>query len=231
VRRLQHVSGGWRVGWDGTAPEEGDSAFHEAVLLTAPAYELARIEVASDPVVDLKFLEEIYYSPVSSLVLGFRREDVAHPLNGFGMLIPKVEPFKILGTLFSSSLFPGRAPDGHVTLTNYIGGVRAPELASVDREELIEMTCRDLSVLLGLKGKPVFVHHAYCPRAIPQYDVGYGRFQSRMDEMERSCPGLYFGGNYRGGVSLSDSILSGINLAERIKNDLNPRPTEPVSQA
>ena len=67
---------------------------------------------------------------MASVVLGFRREDVAHPCEGFGMLIPKIEGFKILGTIFSSSLFPNRAPAGHLTLTSYIGGERYPELAS-----------------------------------------------------------------------------------------------------
>src|SRR5438876_828150 len=82
----------------------------------------------------------------------FRREDVAHPCQGFGMLIPKVEGFKILGTIFSSSLFPSRAPAGHLTLTSYIGGERYPELASLPHDKLVALACEDLRVLLGVKG-------------------------------------------------------------------------------
>ena len=83
------------------------------------------------------------------MVLGFRREDVAHPCEGFGMLIPKIEGFKILGTIFSSSLFPNRAPAGHLTLTSYIGGERYPELASLPAEKLVALVVRRLARAAG----------------------------------------------------------------------------------
>ncbi|MBI3192466.1 MAG: protoporphyrinogen oxidase, partial [Pedosphaera parvula] len=160
---------------------------------------------------------EIRYPPVASVVLGFRREDVAHPCCGFGMLIPKVEGFKILGTIFSSALFPNRAPAGHLTLTNYVGGERYPELAGKSAEELCEITCADLRVLIGLKGKPTFYHHFFLPRAIPQYNLGYGRFRALLTEIEGKAPGLFFAGHYRDGISLGDSIVSGVNIVERIE--------------
>src|SRR5258705_13231769 len=85
--------------------------------------------VSQRPLIFSRF-SEIRYPPVASVVLGFRREDVAHSCNGFGMLIPKVEGFKILGSIFSSALFPNRAPAGHHTLTSFIGGGGYSELAS-----------------------------------------------------------------------------------------------------
>jgi oxygen-dependent protoporphyrinogen oxidase len=132
------------------------------------------------------------------------------------MLIPKVEGFKILGTIFSSSLFPNRAPEGHLTLTSYIGGERYPDLASLPPEKLYEITCEDLRVLLGVRGRPTFQHCVLYPRAIPQYNVGYGRYRDRMTEIERQAPGLFLAGHYRDGVSLSDSIVSGCNVAEYV---------------
>jgi oxygen-dependent protoporphyrinogen oxidase len=153
---------------------------------------------------------------VTSVVLGFRREAVAHPCEGFGMLIPKIEGFKILGTIFSSSLFPNRAPAGHLTLTSYIGGERYPELASLPAEKLVALTCEDLRVLLGVKGKPTFQHTAFYPRAIPQYNVGYGRYRGLMTEVETKAPGLFLAGHYRDGVSLGDTIVSGCNVAEKV---------------
>jgi oxygen-dependent protoporphyrinogen oxidase len=166
--------------------------------------------------IDLSSFSEIRHPPVASVVLGFRREDVAHSCEGFGMLIPKVEGFKILGTIFSSSLFPNRAPAGHHTLTSYVGGERYPELASKSPEELYALTCEDLRVLLGVRGKPTFKHCVFYPRAIPQYNVGYGRFKDLMTEIESKASGLFFAGHYRDGVSLSDSIVSGCNVAERV---------------
>ena len=170
--------------------------------------------------IDLSPFSEIRYPPVASVVLGFRREDVAHPCEGFGMLIPKIEGFKILGTIFSSSLFPNRAPAGHLTLTSYIGGQRYPELALLPAEKLVAMTCEDLRVLLGVTGQPVFQHCVLYPKAIPQYNVGYGRYRDLMNEIESQAAGFFFAGHYRDGVSLGDSILSGVNIVERVTNFL-----------
>ena len=152
----------------------------------------------------------------SEQVLGFRREDVGHSCNGFGMLIPKIEGFKILGTIFSSALFPNRAPAGHIALTSYIGGARYPELGLLPSEQLIETTLADLRVLLGVKGQPVFTHTKTWPKAIPQYNVGYGKYRELLNDMEAKSPGLFFAGCYRDGVSLGDSIISGVNIAERV---------------
>ena len=131
------------------------------------------------------------------------------------MLIPKVEGFKILGTIFSSSLFPNRAPSGHVLLTTYIGGERQPELASLPADELVKLVCEDLRVLLGVKGKPVFTHHHFWQRAIPQYNVGYGKFKELMDDIEAKARGLFLAGHYREGISLGDCIESGGKVADR----------------
>ena len=169
---------------------------------------------------DLSPFAEIRHPPVASVVLGFRREDVSHPCEGFGALIPKVEGFKILGTIFSSSLFPNRAPAGHVTLTSYVGGERYPELATLPPEELFEITQQDLQILYGVKGSPTFRHCAYYPKAIPQYNVGYGRYRALMTEIETSAPGLFFAGHFRDGISLGDSIVSGCNIAERVEKNL-----------
>jgi oxygen-dependent protoporphyrinogen oxidase len=132
------------------------------------------------------------------------------------MLIPKIEGFKILGTIFSSALFPNRAPAGHVLLTSYVGGERYPELASLPPEQLVGLVCEDLRVLLGVKGPPVFQHCALYPKAIPQYNVGYGKFKDLLDEIESKVHGLFFAGSFRGGISLGDSIVSGGNIAERV---------------
>lgn len=220
-------------GWTITL-KRNDQQFHEehsAVLYAGTAFRLADLKLQSQQPVSLSAFSEIRYPPVASVVLGFRREDVAHPCEGFGMLIPKVEGFKILGTIFSSSLFPNRAPAGHLALTSYIGGERYPELASLPAEKLYELTCADLRVLLGVNGKPTFQHSVFYPRAIPQYNVGYGRYRDLMSEIERKAAGFFLAGHYRDGISVSDSIASGINVVERIETflsattrDLRPEP-------
>ena len=215
VTSLTQTPGGWIVELqqDGTRTR----AEHSAVIYAGTAFKLAELRIESKRPVSLAPLSEIRYPPVASVVLGFRREDVTHPCEGFGMLIPKVEGFKILGTIFSSSLFPNRAPAGHLTLTSYVGGERYPELASLPPEKLYELTCEDLRVLLGVKGKPTFQHCVFYPRAIPQYNVGYGRYRALMTEIESKADGLFLAGHYRDGVSLSDSIVSGCNVVERVE--------------
>jgi oxygen-dependent protoporphyrinogen oxidase len=190
---------------------------HEAVIYAGTAFKLADLKIETQQPLNLAPLSEIRHPPIASVVLGFRREDVAHPCEGFGMLIPKIEGFKILGTIFSSSLFPNRAPAGHLTLTSYIGGERYPELASLPPEKLYEIVCEDLRVLLGVKGQPTFRHCAFYPRAIPQYNVGYGRYRALMSEAESKAPGFFLAGHYRDGVSLSDSIVSGCNVVDRVE--------------
>jgi len=210
VTRIAKTSAGWHVATASVAAE------HDAVIYCGTAYRLAELQIEADATIDLSAFSEIRYPPVASVVLGFRREDVAHPASGFGMLIPRQERFNMLGTIFSSSLFPNRAPAGHVVLTSYIGGERQPELAKLPPEKLIALTCADLRTLLGVKGEPVFTHTAFWPRAIPQYNVGYGRFRELFKAIEARAPGLYFAGCYRDGVSLSDAIVSGVNIAERV---------------
>ena len=212
VARLTQTTDGW---WLNLLTKDGaKSVEHSAVIYCGTAYKLPLLQietnaplapslslpggerVAEGPVrgrsVSLAVFSEIRYPPVASVVLGFRREDVAHPCQGFGMLIPKVEGFRILGTIFSSSLFPNRAPAGHLTLTSYIGGERQPELALLPTEKLVKRVCEDLRVLLGVHGRPVFVHGVAYPRAIPQYNLGYGRFLERLTEIESQASGLYF---------------------------------------
>jgi oxygen-dependent protoporphyrinogen oxidase len=214
VTRLTQTPDGWTL--DLLARGQQTRAEHSAVIYAGTAFRLAELEVQAAAPLHLNTFAGIRYPPVASVVLGFRREDVTHPCEGFGMLIPKVEGFNILGAIFSSSLFPNRAPAGHLTLTSYVGGERNPDLASLPPEKLFALTCEDLRVLLGVKGKPTFQHSVFYPRAIPQYNVGYGRFRELMSDIEQKAQGLFFAGHYRDGISLSDTIVSGCNVADRV---------------
>ena len=222
VTRLTQTPEGWTL--DVREHGQQTRVEHSAVIYAGTAFKLAEMEVQTPMPLRLATFAEIRYPPVASVVLGFRREDVAHPCNGFGMLIPKVEGFKILGTIFSSSLFPNRAPAGHLTLTSYVGGERFPELASLPSEKLFALTCEDLRVLLGVKGKPTFQHCVFYPRAIPQYNVGYGRYRAQMSDIEHNAPGLFLAGHYRDGISLSDTIVSACNVADRVGEFLRSQP-------
>jgi oxygen-dependent protoporphyrinogen oxidase len=210
VTQLVQSGDTWRVVTANGGMEYG------AVIYCGTAYQLAQLQIMAQAPMDLSPFSEIRYAPVASVVLGFKRADVEHPCEGFGVLIPNVEGFKILGTIFSSALFPNRAPKDHVLLTSYIGGERHPELTELKTEEMIRLTCDDLRVLLGVKGKPVFEHLTLYSKAIPQYNVGYARFKTLMDEIESKARGLFFAGHYRDSVALGDLIVTGSRIAERV---------------
>lgn len=214
VTRLTRSEAGWTL--DVKTADGASRAVHDAVIYAGTAHGLAKLEIAAPAPVEVTAFAEIRYPPVASVVLGFRREDVAHPCNGFGVLIPGVEGFNILGAIFSSALFPNRAPAGHINLTCYVGGERQPQLASLPPEQLIPLVTKDLRRLLGVRGEPVFSHSFFWPRAIPQYNVGYGRFRSLMTTLEQTAPGLHLAGSYRDGISLGDSIVAGGKVAERV---------------
>jgi oxygen-dependent protoporphyrinogen oxidase len=214
VTKLTQINDAWHVT---TASSEAE---FDAVIYCGPAHKLPELKIEAQSPANFSAFSEIYYPPVASVVLGFRREDVEHPCSGFGMLIPKIEGFKILGTIFSSALFPNRAPAGHLNLTSYVGGARYPKLASLPPDELVKLVCDDLRSLLGVKGDPVFQNVALYPKAIPQYNLGYGKFKDLMNEIETKARGLFFAGHYRDGVSLGDSIVSGCNIVERVEKSL-----------
>lgn len=218
VTQIAHTPSGWTLSL--RQNREKLSAEHCAVIYAGTAFRLAELKLETSSSLDLSPFSEVCYPPVASVVLGFRREDVSHPCEGFGMLIPKIEGFKILGTIFSSSLFPNRAPAGHLMLSSYVGGERYPELASLPPEKLFALVSEDLGILLGVKGKPTFQHSVFYPKAIPQYNVGFGQYRDLMNNIEAKAPGFFLAGHYRDGVSLSDSIISGCNIADRVEKYL-----------
>jgi protoporphyrinogen/coproporphyrinogen III oxidase len=148
--------------------------------------------------------------------LGFRRDDVAHPLDGFGFLAPRRESLRVLGCLFPSSLFPGRAPDGHVALSAFAGGRTDPEVVEWDDQRLLDLVLGELRRALGVRGEPVVTRLRRWPRAIPQYELGHGRFVELARRIERELPGLVIAGNLIGGVSVPDCIVRGAEAAERL---------------
>jgi oxygen-dependent protoporphyrinogen oxidase len=208
--------------WVVEAGQDGESRARtvDAVVMATPAHVLAAMELPAGLRKQAAVVEGVEYPPVSALTLGFERADVAHALDGFGMLIPSKEKRSILGALFSSSLFPDRAPDGHVSITCFVGGARMPERAREDTDLMVERVLIDLRQLLGVRGEPVFANHVYWPRAIPQYTVGYQAVKNAADEMESENPGLYLAGNYRSGVSVGDCMASGQQVAQRVANYL-----------
>jgi oxygen-dependent protoporphyrinogen oxidase len=211
VSQVQRTPKGWTVRAAYQAAE-----LYDAVVYAAPAHCADDVDFAFEGGDRLKTLGSILHPPVAVLALGFRREDVTHKLDGFGLLVPEVERRNVLGVVFSSTLFAGRAPEGHVLLTAFVGGVRNPDLANADLSTLTARVLDDLRLLLGVRGEPTFRAFHLWPRAIPQYALSYGRFKEIMDDAERRNSGLALAGSYRDGVALGDVIAAAGETAERV---------------
>lgn len=211
VTQLRKGSNGWTVGAAFQTPE-----LFDAVVYAAPAHSLGEIDLDLTGAERLSTLTSIFHPPVAVVALGFGRDQVSHPLDGFGFLTPEVERKRVLGVVFSSSVFPERAPEGHVLVTAFVGGTRDPDLVEADPHTLTARVLDDLRSLLGSRGEPAFRAVQVWPKAIPQYVLGYGRFKEIAEDVERRNPGLVLAGTYRDGVSLADAMISAEQAASRL---------------
>jgi oxygen-dependent protoporphyrinogen oxidase len=211
ISSIETNDAGWTITWKDQENIEQRQNYRNLVI-TIPPHKLSNLPLPDKLHHDLRPIFQIESPPVTSLTLGFKREDVAHPLDGFGMLIKQDENSPLLGVLFSSSMFDGRAPDGHVTLTCMMGGSINPQYAENNDQVVLD----ELHKLLGVTGAPTFRHQTSWPRAIPQYSLNY---QDKLDTMiacEQSHRGLHLAGNYREGISVIDCMLNGLDLGKQL---------------
>jgi oxygen-dependent protoporphyrinogen oxidase len=169
-------------------------------------------------------LADISYAPVATVALAFDREDVAHPMDGFGCLFPSSQGRSILGILWISSLFPKRMVEGRVVTTTFVGGARQPEYALRDDDWILRRTLREHREILGVTGEPVAARVVRWKAAIPQYEFGHLGRVSAAQELEAEAPGLYLAASWRGGVSMGDCWKNGRAAGERLLRQ-TPAPT------
>lgn len=202
--------------------EGGEKLHADVVVSAAPAWAAAQFLSSLDSKLAGSF-EQIPYPPMDVVCLGFHKSQVAHDLQGFGFLVPRNQKRSILGALWTSSIFPGRAPQDHVLIRSMIGGMLAPEYSEMSSEEIVRLVRDDLEKIMGI-GKeetPVFQRIFRHKRAIPQYHVGHSRLVDLIRNAERHHPGFFAGGNALGGVGVIDCVREGRLLADRIANHLN----------
>ncbi len=185
------------------------------IILSSPAYDIAMMLQSFAPKLS-NTLFEIDYPPVTVVYLGYKEGQFTEVPEGFGGLIPSKENRKILGVIFSSSNFQNRAPVGHVLLTVLMGGARHPEIASWSNEKIIDIAATEINDLLKTNNSPVFQLVKIWKQAIPQYNIGYGKVLSMIEQSEQNNPGLHFLGNYRGGISVGACIKNATELAKRL---------------
>ena len=190
----------WRVELLNGPPIEAD-----AVVLTTEAHSSARLIDGFDPDLALQ-LRAIPYASSVIVNIAFRRDQVAHPLDGFGVVVPAIEGRSILAVSFLSVKFPRRAPAGTVLLRVFLGGATQPDMFEHD-DELIKMIVRDeLASLLGASGEPILIEVGRHPRAMPQYTLGHLDRVAAIRLRVAEHPRLILAGNALDGVGIPDCI-------------------------
>jgi protoporphyrinogen/coproporphyrinogen III oxidase len=150
------------------------------------------------------------------VALGFDRQQIEHELNGFGVLIPRSLGIQTLGAIFSTSIFPQRAPDGKVLLSCFIGGSRNPLVATRDEATLIQQVVRDLTPLLGITGQPEFSQVKLWPHAIAQYHLGHLEKVAQIRQiLSEECPNMVTRANWHEGISIPDVVANAERFARQ----------------
>jgi oxygen-dependent protoporphyrinogen oxidase len=185
----------------------------DLVVVATPSFAAAgMLRSVQGDIADI--LEGIPYSSMTVACFGYERERLEHNLDGFGFLIPKAEGMATLGTLWDSSIFDNRAPEGHVLLRSMLGGACFPEYIELPDEEVVARVQNDLRTILGIKESPEFVRIFRHEKAIPQYSVGHGARLKALEESLCSFPGLVITGNSYRGISLNDCVASAVRAAD-----------------
>lgn len=203
-----------------TASQEHLLREHDALVLAAPAWAMAQLEWSLGAL-DGRVLAsqaQTPYAPAALVSLGFKRDQIQHPLDGFGLLVPACEQRALLATIFTSTIFPTRAPAGHVLLTSTLGGRRRPQDVELDDQSLIELTRKELSATLGIEAPPTFAHVERHPRALPQCVRDHVERMSALDRVVAAHPGLFLASHLKGNASVPWLIQQAEMLAETISS-------------
>jgi oxygen-dependent protoporphyrinogen oxidase len=208
--------------------DNGGALEADVVVLASPAYATADLVRALDGELAAQ-LERIRYVSTATVSLGYARAQVAHPLKGFGFVVPRSEQRQILACTWSSTKFDYRAPGEHVLLRAFIGGAHNEQLAEMPEPALVEMARAELRAMLGITAEPVLTRVYRWHRANPQYEVGHQARIAALDRRAAQHAGLYLVGSAYHGVGIPDCIADGARVAQTILATGTTTPATPVT--
>ena len=189
----------------------------DALVLACPSFMQAQLTEALDPEL-AKLLAGIAYTSVVVVALGYRRSDLPGSLDGFGYLVPQRLRRDVLGVLWSSSIFDGRAPHGMVQLRVLCGGWNRPEIVGWADDRIVRAVRDELRYTMHLDAPPALVHIVRWPQAIPQYHLGHLERVAAIEQRRRQFPKLYLTGNSLRGVSVNDCTEEALRCAQEVSS-------------
>lgn len=199
---------------------DGTQITADAVILATPAYVAGNLIQGWAPAAS-KQLNKIRYVSTGTISVAYRREDVPHPLDAFGLVIPRSEQRAINAVTWTSTKFDRRAPAGHVLMRAFFGGSRHPEMMELDDDALLAVVQEELRALLGIEAKPHLHRIFRWHRANPQYDVGH---LERVAAIEASLPhGLHVTGSPYRGIGIPDCVHQAQQTAAVVVKQLSSR--------
>jgi protoporphyrinogen/coproporphyrinogen III oxidase len=210
VSRIVRRENSWEV-----AAANGHTIHAKRVVLACPTYAAAGFLKDFDRELAETFAE-IPYAPIAVVATGHKRSDVSHPLDGFGFLIPRAQGLRTLGSIWTSSIFSGRAPDAYVQLRSMIGGAGDPSALQLSDDELWSVMKRELGPLVGIKNDPAFLRIYRWQLGIPQFTLGHRERRSRLEKLASRHHGLFMIGNAYYGVGLNDCV----KMAQRVAKEI-----------
>ena len=188
------------------------------IVLAMPAFRQAALleTLQRDDLADLcRELRSIEYASTAIVVSGHRLEDVQHPLDSFGLVIPAIERRRVLAISFSSRKFVGRAPEGRVILRTFVGGAMQPEELLNSDAQIEQIVTDELRSILGVTGTPDFMRVVRHNESMPQYYIGHLDRVAKIRTLSQQLPGIVLAGNAFQGVGLPDCIENAEAAAER----------------
>lgn len=211
IKRVYRDQNQWQVALDGEAELR---AFDALILATRAPHAAALLRDVDHRLADE--LAGIQYAGAVVSVLGYRRDQIAHPLNGFGFVAPLIEKRQILSGSFTSIKFPGRAPDDSVLFRVFIGGACQKELVGLSDDKLYEIAERELADLLGIRGESQLRELVRWDQAMPQYHLGHLDRVAKIEQLASDLPAFALAGNAYRGVGIPFCIHSGELAAEHV---------------
>jgi len=210
VERIEY-DGGWKVHVRGGT---GAEVFDDLVLASPGAVSSRLMENIDGDLASL--INRIPHAGCSVVVLGVGRDQIAHPLNGFGFVVPAIEKRRIIAGSMASVKFPGRAPEGKVLLRVFVGGALQPELGDLPDDESRQIVLEELAELIGLRDEPEFCDVVRWSGMMPQYHVGHLDLVRQVEERCATIPHFALAGNAYRGVGIPFCVRSGEMAAEKI---------------